>query len=49
MDEIKQAEFTNALNAYAKAESLTDEEVLLMVLEYAKTLSRRFYVKSKTL
>lgn len=47
MDEISQAKITTALNAYMKAESLTDEEALLLVLEYAKTLSRKLYVKSK--
>lgn len=47
MDEIKQAEITNALNAYMKAEKLVDEEMLLLVLEYAKTLSRKIYVKRK--
>ena len=46
MDEVKQAELTEALNAFQKAEELNDEGMSLMVLEYAKTLGRKIYVES---
>lgn len=46
MDEIKQAELTGALNAFQKAEELSDEGMSLMVLEYAKTLGRKMYIES---
>jgi len=49
MNEVKQAELTNALNAYQKTEKLSDEEMALMVLEYTKTLTRRMYFKAKNL
>lgn len=46
MNEIKQAELTNILNAYQRAEKLKDEEWLLLILEYAKTISRKLYMKN---
>ncbi len=46
MNEVKQAELTNALNAFQKAEKLSDEEMALMILEYAALLTRRLYAKA---
>ncbi len=48
MNKIKQAELTIALNAYQDTEHHSDEVWLLMVLEYAKYLSRKLYIKSVT-